>query len=101
MRLLVLIVAFALPSLAGTPTMIDRIAVTVGYKAITESRIEDEIRVTAFLNNEKPKLDAASKRAAADRLVERILLQREIEITGFANGLPEDYRDPLTDIRGR
>ena len=83
------------------PTMVDRVAVTVANRAITESRIVEEIRLTAFLNAETPKLDAASRRAAADRLVERILLRREIEITGFAISGTENDGDLLADIRGR
>jgi hypothetical protein len=88
-------------ALVAGPTLVDRVAVTVANQAITESRIVEEIRLTAFLNAEAPKLDAASRRAAADRLVERILLRREIEITGFATGAVDSDEDLLADIRGR
>jgi hypothetical protein len=81
--------------------MVDRVAVTVANRAITESRIMDEIRLTAFLNMEKPNVDGAARRAAADRLVERILLRREIEITGFLPPRPDSDEDPLADIKGR
>ena len=101
MRRLLFMAAVGLQLLGGTPDIVDRVAVTVGYKAITESRVDEEIRVTAFLNGEVPKFDGASRRAAADRLVERILLKREIEISGFTGGLSDDYGDPFADIRAR
>jgi hypothetical protein len=101
MKICLIAAVLCLPLFGGTPAIVDRVAVTVGYKAITESRVDEEIRVTAFLNGEPPTFDAAARRAAADRLVERILLRREIEITGFSAGLPEDYGDPLSDTRAR
>ena len=85
----------------GAPVIVDRVAVTVANRAITESRVIEEIRLTAFLNAEQPNFDAASRRAGADRLVERILLRREIEITGFVNPPVDSATDLLADIRGR
>ncbi len=49
------------------PKSIDRIVITVANQVITQSQIDDEIRVTAFLNREKVDLSAdARKQAAAD-----------------------------------
>ena len=51
-----------LPIASAAPELIDRVAVTVGNRAITESSIVEEVRLAAFLNAEKPKLDPASLR---------------------------------------
>ncbi|HYP13426.1 MAG TPA: hypothetical protein VEQ63_05855 [Bryobacteraceae bacterium] len=59
--------------------IIDRIAVVVGERVITESEIVRQIRITAFINGEKAVVDPERKRAAADRLVEQALLRRELE----------------------
>jgi hypothetical protein len=86
---------------AATPTVVDRIAVTVGNTAITESRVLDDIRVTAFLNGMPPDLSPGERRAAANRLVERILLEREIQITGYSSGSGDQATDMLADVRAR
>jgi len=59
--------------------VIDRIAVTVGFDVITESEILRQIRLTAFQNGEKPDFSADSKRKAADKLVEQLLIRKEVE----------------------
>lgn len=58
--------------------VVDRIAVTVANEAITESEVLEEVRVTAFLNNEPVDFSPAAKRAAADRLVDQYLIRREL-----------------------
>jgi len=59
--------------------IIDRIAVSVGSHVITQSELDREIRVTAFLNGVKPDLSPAGKRATADRMVEQQLIRDELE----------------------
>jgi hypothetical protein len=67
--------------------IIDRIAITVANQVITESQIEDEIRVTAFLNREKVDLDANARKQAAARLIEQALIKREMDLSRYP--LPE------------
>jgi hypothetical protein len=80
MRLLAVLV---LASLA-TSEIIDRIAVTVEGRVITESEIVRQIRITAFLNSEEPDFSGSNKRATADRLVEQVLIRRELEMSRYA-----------------
>jgi len=63
--------------------VIDRIAVTVDQQVITHSRVLEEIRLAAFQNREKPDFSAGARRRAAERLVERRLIGRELELTRF------------------
>lgn len=63
--------------------MIDRIAVTVDNRVITESEIIRQIRIAAFLNGEQPDLSAANKRVTADRLVEQALIRRELDTSRY------------------
>jgi hypothetical protein len=67
----------------GCAEIIDRIALTIDKRAVTESEILRQIRVTAFLNNQEPDLSAANRRATADRLVEQLLIRRELEGSGY------------------
>ena len=76
---------YLLPLLAVTlsPEILDRIAVTVGDRVITELQIVREVRVAAFLNGEKPDTSSASRRAAAERLVKQELMRREMQSTHY------------------
>ena len=80
-RLAVIAIVFAV--LTGAE-VIDRVAAAVGYSVITESEILRQLRMTALLNGEEPDLSGASKRQAAERLVEQMLIRREIDTTRYA-----------------
>lgn len=67
-----------LAAAAGAET-IDRIAVSVGNRVITESDLDREIRITAFLNNAKPDFSPANKRQTAERMVDQTLVRNEME----------------------
>jgi hypothetical protein len=64
-------------------TLVDRLAVTVGSTVITELQIDEELRVVALLNDQPVVRDQEARRAAADRLVEQILIQHEIELSRY------------------
>ncbi len=85
---------FLLVSLVSAE-IIDRIAVTVEKQVITESEIWRQIRITSFLNGEEPDFSSAAKRTMADRLVEQVLIRRELETSSRlppANATPPTYQ---------
>ncbi len=63
--------------------LIDRLAIVVGQQVITELQLDEELRVTAFLNRQPVIRDAAMRRAAADRLVQQTLVKREMELSHY------------------
>ena len=63
--------------------IIDRIAISAGNQVITESQIDEEVRVTQFLNGEKLDLSAGERKKAAGRLVEQALVKREMEVSRY------------------
>jgi hypothetical protein len=67
--------------------IIDRIAITAGNQVITETQIDEEIRVTAFLNRDQVDLSAAARRQAGARLIEQALIRREMDLSRYP--LPE------------
>jgi hypothetical protein len=77
--------------------IIDRVAVIVGDAVITESEITRQIRITAFLNGEKPDFSPESKRTAADRLVEQALIRKEIEASKFTQATVPEY-EPAFEV---
>jgi hypothetical protein len=85
----------ASPGLRGAQ-VIDRIAVTVDNQVITQSRVLEEIRLAAFLNGEKPDVRGEARRRMAGRLVEQLLLQREMELTRYP-AAPPSAADQVID----
>lgn len=81
--------------------IIDRIAISVGKQVVTQSQIDEEIRVTAFLNEEKLNLDSAGRKKAAGRLIEQTLVRREIELSRYPMPALSDADGPLKNIQGR
>jgi hypothetical protein len=63
--------------------IVDRVAVTVGTKVITDSEIDLRIRLTAFQNDEKPDLSPAARRQAAERLIDQKLVEREMDVGNY------------------
>jgi len=62
--------------------VLDRIAVTVGKTVITEGEMLTNVKVAAFLDQKEPDLSGPSKKAAAARLVDQLLLRREVPPSG-------------------
>ena len=70
-------------ALCGRAEIIDRVAVTVDRIVITESDILNQMRIAAFLNSEPINSSTSAKREAASRLVEQVLIRREMEISRY------------------
>src|SRR5436309_13062632 len=86
---------------AGRAEIIDRVAVVVGNRVITESEILREIRLTAFLNGAALDFSAASRRRTAERLVEQRLIRNEIESSRFPEPAPDAVQQTWQDVRSR
>jgi hypothetical protein len=86
---------------AAWGTVLDRAAVIVGRDVITESEVLEEVRVTAFLNQEPVDMSAAARRAAAERLVDQTLIRQEMKISNFAGPRPEDAEQMLRELQQR
>jgi hypothetical protein len=99
--LVFLVFLVSLVSPAVLPDIIDRIAITAGNQVITETQIDEEIRVTAFLNREKADLTAAARKQAAGRLIEQALIRREMDLSRYP--LPElsDASESLKAMQAR
>jgi hypothetical protein len=63
---------------AARAEIIDRVAVSVGNRVITASGLDRQIRVAAFQDGVKPDFSPAARRAAAERMVEQKLIEREL-----------------------
>ena len=74
-------------------------AISVGNQVITESQIDEEVRVTAFLNNEKVDLSADQKKKAAARLIEQALIKREMDLSRYPCPTLSDADSALKDVQ--
>lgn len=77
----------------------DRLAVVVGQQTITQLQLDEEIRVTALLNHRPIARDVETRRAAADRLVEQLLIRREMEQSRYPLPDEQDVDQYLEQIR--
>jgi hypothetical protein len=64
--------------------VVDRAAVRVGNEVITLSAIRRHLRMEAFFEQREPDLRPAARRAAAERLIDQVLVRRELELTRYA-----------------
>jgi hypothetical protein len=81
--------------------IIDRIAISVGNQVITESQIVEEIRLTAFLNQEKLNLDNEERKKSAGRLIEQTLVRREMEFSHYPLPALSDAAQSLEILKAR
>ena len=79
--------------------VIDRIAISVGNQVITESQIDEEVRVTAFLNNVKLDVSEELKKGAARRLVDQALIKREMDLSRYPVPALSDADAALNDSK--
>jgi hypothetical protein len=96
MRFLVLIIAF---TIAASAALLDKIAIIVDHRVVTEAQLDEEIRITALLNHEPIKRDRDTRRAAADRLVEPELVRREMELNQYPVPSPGEVAPLLEATR--
>jgi hypothetical protein len=81
--------------------IIDRIAISVGNQVITESQIVEEIRLTAFLNQDKLNLDNEERKKSAGRLIEQTLVRREMEFSHYPLPALSDAAQSLEILKAR
>lgn len=83
--------------------IIDRIAIIVDQQVITESQINEEVRVTALLNQQPVQMKEEDRRSAADRLVQQLLVKREMDLENYPMPTAEEvqkYYDQLSQNFG-
>lgn len=94
-----LALAFLLLPIAAMAEIVDRIALTVGREIITEQQIVHSLRVTAFLNGEPVQINAKTKRAAAQKLLELTLIGVEIANSRYPAPAKEQIDAALASVK--
>lgn len=78
--------------------IIDRIVATVDREVITAAQVEEELRVTAFIEHQSPDLTLENRRQAADRLVEQLLVRREMALSRYPQPTEADSAAYLAQL---
>ena len=78
---------------------LDRIAVSIGNRVITESALILDLRVSAFLDRAPVDVSAATKRRSAERLTDQVLILREATESHLA--LPTSAVSMMSDLRAQ
>lgn len=79
--------------------IVDRIAITAGQQVITELQLDEELRVAAFLNHQPFARNPEARRAAANRLVEQLLIKREMDLSHYPLPAPEEVDKFTAQVR--
>ena len=93
-------VAALLACAVSNAAIIDRVSVIVGKRPILASAIDRDIRVTSFLNGNRPDFSPASRKQAASRLIDQQLIRDQIR-GGDYPVAPEDEADRLLEQTAR
>ena len=84
---------------AARSEIIDRIAASVGKQVLTESQVTEEIRVTALLDVKPADWSAENRTRTLSRLVDQMLIRREIEATRFQEAPLEEGLKLLEQLK--
>ena len=84
---------------SATAEVMDRVAVAVGNRAIKESQIDREIRLTSFENGTAPDFSGPSKRKAAERLVDQAMIRAEMAKASYPAPAEAEIDSILEKIR--
>jgi len=89
----------ALIAVTAGAAVVDRVAVIVGNQVITESEVNDELRLTEFLNQQPLDLGPEQRRAAAERLVDQQLIRNEMRAGSFTQPSADEADSMLRNFR--
>ena len=88
-----------LTTLAAQAVIIDRIAIIAGNAIIKDSDINRDIRVTDLLNGQPIRIDNASRKQAASRLLDQVFIRREIRIGDYRTATPQSAEAQLAALK--
>jgi len=94
---LIALILFAAAGLDAT--IVDRVAVVVGRRAIKTSDISEEMRVTGFLNREQISGTPTAKRKAAERLIDQELVRQDLADGQYSQPTEKDVNALLDQFK--
>jgi len=86
-------------AIAADAAVLDRVAVVVGDDVITESEVQQELRLDEFMSSQPLDLGPAQRRDAADHLVDQQLIRHEMEISHYPAPKPAEADAMVQTLR--
>jgi hypothetical protein len=86
---------------AEAAVVLDRLAVTLDNRAIKDSDINRDIRVTSFINAEPLEFTNEARRKSAERLIDQMLIRAEVQVAQYPEATPEEVEKFLDQIRAK
>jgi len=97
--LIAALVLVAPGSMRSVAEIVDRVSVVVETRAIKQSDIDRDIRVVSFLNQVPPDFSPRSRKEAASRLIDQLLIRQDIQSTGAAPAAMSGMEQLLEQIK--
>jgi len=82
-----------------TGEVLDQVAVRAGPGVITASAVRRHLRMEAFLQNAEPDLRPETRRRAAERLIDQMLVRRELELNRYPSAQASEVEANIEQIR--
>ena len=92
---------FACSALLLQAEIVDRVAIVVGKQVITELQLDEELRIAAFLNRQAVERNLKERQAASDRLIQQILVKREMDLSHYPLPDEADVDQYLDQVRAQ
>jgi len=93
------VVLLLLAGSLGRSEIVDRIAIIADNKIIKDSDIDQDLRITAFLNNQRPVFTAAARKTSAKRLLDQIFIRSEIDQGEYETAPVAEAQNLLASIK--
>ncbi len=93
-----ILVAFLALTIILTGEIIDRVAIAIGNRTITELQIDEELRMAALLNHKPLIRDQKARRDAADRLIQQFLIRGEMRVSRYPDPDPAEVTAYLDQV---
>jgi hypothetical protein len=81
--------------------IVDRVAIIVGNAIVKDSDIDEDLRVTSFLNGESPVFNQAARKKAASRLIDQALIRKEIQSGDYPSTPVAEAQNLLANLKKR
>lgn len=85
----------------GLAEIVDRVSVVAGTRAIKQSDIDRDIRVVSFLNQTTPDFSLRSRKEAASRLIDQLLIRQDIQSAGAPPAAVTEMEQLLAQVKKR
>jgi hypothetical protein len=94
-------IVLAVSFCASATVVLDRVAIVVNNRVIKDSDIVREVRLTSFINGQPLEFTPEARRAAAQRLIDQMLIRDEAVLAQFPEASPDEVGKLMEQVRSQ